>query len=385
MKRTLKTTLIGGALAMAVTSPLMAAEVTSMNQAREELARGIASITNDPAFDASLREQMSKGKASLSDVLRSYGEAGTQARDRVTHDLRDLERQAIRLRGLDGALDALIDIRVHGVDKDQPATSVRGFWTATISKDPTTGEKQVLAYDADGKERRFSLDAVPNVPMLIVESDSGAAIRAGTTVMNQVLSEHGVAAGLNLLPTSRDNPGTEQLTLLQSIRLEADHEPNIQGDAEIFAIVSGVSPEGKAQLVTKDMPWLDHDKRWYKPGMDLINWTDYGTNYVNVQFFEEDGDTNFKELAVAVVKAVGTVATIVSPGAPPALVVAGVSKVAEEILKAMDSRWFQNDADYVDSFYVIERGGTYGSDEKPLVGARGEAKMVLAPYEVKGQ
>ncbi len=298
--------------------------------------------------------------------------------------MRDLERQAIRLRGLDGALDALFDIRVHGVDKNTPITSIRGFWTATVSKDLVTGQKQIVAYDPSGREQRFSLDAAPDVPMLIVESDSSAAVQAGMTVMNEILRNNGMQA-----PTASGNlratNATEELTILQEVRLEYDHEPNIQGDAEIFAIVSGVAPDGTPRLITKDMPWLDHDKRWYKPGMDLINWTDYGTNYVNVQFFEEDGNTNFKALAVAVTKAVGNLALVVSPGAPPALIVAGVSKVGSEILSAMDEKWFQNDADYVDSFYVVERGGKYGSDVAPLVGARGEAKMVLAPYIVKGR
>lgn len=383
MKRILKTTLIGTALALALSSPVMAAEVTSVNQAREEVAKGIAALVNDPTFDATFREQLSKGKAPLADVLRNYAEHGTQAREDATADLRDLERQAIRLRGLDGALEALFDIRVHGVDKGQPIASIRDFWTATVSKDPVTGEKQVVAYDVAGQERRFSLDSTPDVPMLIVESDNSAAIRAGMNVMNEVLRNGGVQSS-GVTRTSRA-AGPEQLTLLKNIHLESDQEPNVQGDAEIFAIVSGVGPDGKAQLITKDMPWLDHDKRWYTPNMDLINWTDYGSNYVNVQLFEEDGNTNFKALAVAVTKAVGSLATVVSPGAPPALIVAGVSKVGAEILNAMDDKWFQNDADYVDSFYVIERGGNYGTTTKPLVGARGGAKMILAPYEVKGR
>ncbi|WP_448096606.1 DUF3103 family protein [Luteibacter yeojuensis] len=383
MKRILKTTLIGTALTLALSSPVMAAEVTSVNQAREEVARGIAALVNDPTFDATFRDQLSKGKTPLSDVLRNYAEHGTQARENATADLRDLERQAIRLRGLDGALDALFDVRVHGVGKDQAITSIRDFWTATVSKDPATGEKQVVAYDVSGQERRFSLDATPDVPMLIVESDNSAAVRAGMSVMNEVLRNGGLQSSGGTRASRAT--GAEQLTLLKNVRLEVDHEPNVQGDAEIFAIVSGVGADGKAQLITKDMPWLDHDKRWYEPNMDLINWTDYGTNYVNVQLFEEDGNTNFKALAVAVTKAVGNLATVVSPGAPPALIVAGVSKVGSEILNAMDEKWFQNDADYVDSFYVIERGGNYGTPTKPLVGARGEARMVLAPYEVKGQ
>jgi hypothetical protein len=384
VKRTLKTTLIGAALALALSSPLMAKDISSVQEARQELAQGIASMVNDQAFDAAVRKELSKGKASLGDVLRAYDESGAQVGGHLTADLRDLERQAIRMRGLTGTLDALFDLRVHGVGKGE-LTSIRDFWSATVTRNPATGEKLVVAYDTAGQEHRFSLETVPDVPMLIVESDSAAAIHAGTIVMNEVLRSKGMQSGTNRASTLRATSDTEQLTLLKSIYLEKDHEPNIQGDAEIFAIVSGVGPDGKAQLVTKDMPWLDHDKRWYKPGMDLINWTEYGTNYVNVQFFEEDGDTNFKDLALAVIKAVGSLSLVVAPEAPPALIVAGVSKVAEEILKAMDSKWFTNDADYVDSFYVIERGGKYGSDASPLEGARGEAKMVLAPYEVKGR
>jgi hypothetical protein len=384
MKRTSKTTLIAAALALALSSPLMAKDLGSVQEARQELARGIATVVNDPAFDAAVRAELSKGKVSLSDVLRAYDEGSARTDDPLTDNLRDLERQAIGLRGLTGSLDALFDLRVHGVGKDD-VTSIRDFWTATVTKDPATGEKHVVAYDSEGKERHFTLENVPNVPMLIVESDSAAAVRAGMTVMNGVLRESGMQTEAGAGSSSRAPGAEEQLTMLKNIRLEVDHEPNIQGDAEIFAIVSGVSPDGKPQLVTKDMPWLDHDKRWYKPGMDLINWTDYGTNYVNVQLFEEDGDTNFKDLAVAVTRSVGSVATLISPAAPPALIVAGVTRIAGEIISAMDAKWFKNDADYVDSFYVIERGGNYGSEKAPLVGARGEARMVLSPHEVKGR
>lgn len=387
MKRIFKAGVIGAAIALALPMSLMARDVTNMDEAREELARGVATLAADPAFDSALREHLAKGKASLGDVL---GEVQTPASaDTVSH-LRDLERKAIDLRGLTGALDALIDLRVHGVADNTTLPATDDLWIGTVSRDPLSGARQVVAFDAVGAEHRYDLEAVPTVPMLIIESDSNAAVRAGTTVMNEILRQGGLQAARYPAGTSdAAAPGIdsdekiEQLTLLKRIYLEKDQEPDIQGDAEIFAIVSGVGRDGKPQLVTKDMPWLDHDKRWYTPGMDLINWTDYGTNYVNVQLFEEDGDTDFKALAEAVLKAVGDVSVLVAPTAPPALIVAGVTKIANEILKAMPGAWFKNANDYVDSFYVIERGGNYGTDDKPLEGARGEARMVLAPHEVK--
>jgi len=386
MHRILKTGVISVAIALALPTSLMAKDVTNMDEAREELARGVATLAADPAFDSALRGHLAKGKASLGDVL---GEVQTPTSADTVSRLRDLERKAIDLRGLTGALDALIDVRVHGVADNAPLPAADDLWIGTVSRDPVSGARQVVAFDAVGAEHRYDLEAVPTVPMLIIESDSSAAVHAGTTVMNEILRQGGMQSARIAGASSQqgvlgDGDGKdEQLTLLKRIYLTKDHEPDIQGDAEIFAIVSGVGRDGKPHLITKDMPWLDHDKRWYTPGMDLINWASYGTNYVNVQLFEEDGNTDFKALAEAVLKAVGDLSLLVAPEAPPALIVTGVTKIANEILKAMPGAWFQNANDYVDSFYVIERGGNYGTEQEPLVGARGEAQMVLVPHEVK--
>jgi hypothetical protein len=382
MKRILRTTLLGSALALTLSSPLMAKEVASVGEARQELARSVASLVNNPAFDAAFRGQLSKDKAMLSDVLRDYTSRGGPADEGVTDGLRDLERQAIRLRGLDGALDALIDLRVHGVQENQPVAGIRDFWVAAILKDKA-GEESLVAYDPSGAEHRFPIHSAPDVPMLIVESESSVAMRAGMQVMNEVMRARGLQSAAKK-PTARVASTPEELSILTDIYLADDREPNTAGDAEIFAVVSGVNSEGKAEVIEVQLPWLDHDKRWYTPNQDLITWRSFATNYVNVQLFEDDGDTNFKDLAVSVANAVGSLATIVAPGAPPALIIAGVSKIAAEVIKAMDAKWFQNNADYIDSFYVIERGGNYGTRESPLVGARGWAKMALKPYTVNG-
>jgi hypothetical protein len=384
MKRILSITLLGASIALALPASLLAKEVATVGDAREELARGVATLAADPAFDHALREHVASGKASLANVLTDIQ---TPASAQTIGRLRDLERKVIELRGLTGALDALIDVRVHGVAAGASLPSAAEFWTGTVTRDPLSGAKQVVAFDPSGKERRFPLDDLPAVPMLLVESDSSAAVQAGVGVMNETLRRSGIQGQVRPRSGARLNSvgggKAEQLTLLKSIYLDNDHEPDTAGDADIFAIVSGIGPDGKAQVLTRDMPWLDHDKRWYTPGMDLINWTDYGTNYVNVQLFEDDGDTNFKDIAQAVIGSVGDLSVLIAPEAPPALIVAGVTKIANAVLKAMPVKWFQNPPDYIDSFYVIERGGNYGTDEKPLAGARGEAHIVLVPYTVK--
>jgi hypothetical protein len=386
MKRILKTTLLGGALALILSSPLMAAEVASVGEARQEVARGVAALLNDPNFDAAVRGQMSHNKAMLADVLHRYATGKTRARGQADHEatdnLRDLERQAIRMRGLDGAVQALLDLRVHGVAEGEPVPAMRNLWVAAVLKGQVAGQREVVAYDPSGAEHRFPLDQVPDVPMLVVESENAEATRAGMQVMNEVMRREGLQSSAAKL--SRTS-APEELTMLTDIYLTYDGEPNLLGDAEIYAVVSGVSPEGKVEVQNVPLLYLDKDKDWYEPRQDLIAWRNYAANYVNVQIFEDDGDTNFKEIAMKVVKAVGDVSLLVSPAAPASLIISGVSKIANEVISATEGKWWQNSPDYIDSFFVIERGSYYGtSREYPLVGARRVAKMVLKPYEVKG-
>lgn len=386
MKRTLKTTLLGSALALILSSPLMAKDVASVGEARQEAARGVASLVNDPDFGAALRGQLSKNKAMLADVLREYASGDARAKAGasadVTDTLWDLDRQAIHLRGLDGALSGLLDLRLSGVAGDPSVASTRDLWTATIVKNKATGQRELVAYDPSGTEHRYAADAAPAVPMLMVESKNREAMSAGIQVMNEAMRNEGLQSN-KPRATSRTASGTEDLTILTDIYLTDDREPNTAGDADIFAVVSGVNPDGKAEIVNVDLPWLDHDKRWYTPRQDLITWRSFGANYVNVQLFEDDGDTNFKELVTKVIGAVGDLAPVVAPGAPPALIIPVITRIANEIIKAMPGAWFENSADYIDSFYVIERG-TSSTREAPLHGARGWAKIGLKPYVAGG-
>jgi Protein of unknown function (DUF3103) len=229
MKRILTASILGTAFALAAPTSLMAKDVATIGDAREELARGVASLAADPAFDKALHAHLVKGKASLADVLRDIHTPASTGE--IAH-LRNLERKAIDLRGLTGALDAMIDVRVHGVDATQPLPAAADFWTGTINRDPVSGAKQVVAFDTAGAEHHYGLDAVPSVPMLIVESDSSAALSAGISVMNQALQADGVLLQRHAPRTkaasvaAADYP-VEQLTLIKKIYLTNDQEPNI--------------------------------------------------------------------------------------------------------------------------------------------------------------
>lgn len=384
MKRILKTTLIATAMALSLSTPLMAAEVASVGEARQEAARRLATLVNDAAFNDALQGQLHKNQAMLADVLRDYEPRDVTRGEAAKEELRDLDRQAVRYRGLDGAVPSLLDLHVSGTG-DQPLANTRGVWTATIVKNAATGQKELVAYDDRGTEHRYPVDAAPDVPMLVVESTNATALSAGMRIMNESLRRGGLQSETPRATSRIGSLGAsqEEVSVLTDIYLTDDREPNTAGDAEVFAIISGVNPEGKAEIINVDMPWLDHDKQWYRPGQDFITWRNFGANYVNVQLFEDDGDFNYKELTKAVVSAVGDVSLLVSPGAPYALISAGLAKIANTIIDVMPGKWFENSVDYIDSFYMLERGSHY-TRNSPRVGARGWAKIGLAPRVIVG-
>lgn len=165
-----------------------------------------------------------------------------------------------------------------------------------------------------------------------------------------------------------------EFSVLRKIRLQSDKEKNIMGGAEIFAVVSGLGIDGKPLVKVLDMPWLDHDKKDYSPNMDLVDWSEWSSSHVNIQLFEDDDDTDFGKLA-------GTLLTGVQKGlasSPATTPYAAVGKIGELILGAMDPKWFKNDVDYVDSYYLIERGKKYAGH----AGAAGNATVTIEPHTV---
>ncbi|UUZ46636.1 DUF3103 domain-containing protein [Massilia sp. B-10] len=117
---------------------------------------------------------------------------------------------------------------------------------------------------------------------------------------------------------------------LDRIRLNNDQEPWISGAAEIFAVVSGVQPEqAKATLTVVDMPYLDHDGTDYTPNQIMIFWPEYRFAAANVQLFEHDDNTNYKDLAVALSQGVTAILGAFAP------TYAVIGQVATAILQAM--------------------------------------------------
>jgi hypothetical protein len=229
-----------------------------------------------------------------------------------------------------------------------------------------------------------------------------------------------------------DAAGEEALTVLQRIELKDAKESFPKGDAEIFAVISGVGMDGQPKVTVRQLPFLTAANQPRTPNMDLIHWSDFASRYVNIHLFERDGDLDFNVLARTLVGSVGDLGGLLIPGAPAnatdtggttaagtdtpvekdkgdsdqgtkdangsvvrdisdaagkvlsvatgrtAAALSLVSKIGDAVLDSMGTRWLKDDHDYVDSFYTIERGEYY----KDRLGAARNAKVTLKPVAI---
>ena len=281
-----------------------------------------------------------------------------------------LQRANRSLRALKGLPEQgadLLQVRVllpEGTQREDFALSA--YRVAAVPMGEDRLDTMVRTYAADGSMLEIGIDARPAFPLLLVEVDTRTALREGMKVVNEGL----LAAGLQTLPAQAAQADTLDITRLDHIRLAVDQEPNVKGAAEIFAIVSGLQvDEKKPEMHTFEMPWLEYDKTDYYPGQPWIQWDNYRYDVANVQLFEEDGETNYKTMLSALIKVVGATIGPIQPS------VGLVSVIADAVLTVMPDAWFVDEHDYVDSFYLLQRGQAYTS--RPGAGAN--ATVDLTP------
>jgi len=303
----------------------------------------------------------------LSEVTRQFDPG---ARMRASNRLRSASQNIRVLKGLPEQGADLLQVRMllpEGTRWDDFALSEYRVAAVPVGEDRAL--PMVRTYAADGSVQEIPIDARPSFPLLLIEVDTRTALSEGLRFVNDGLR----AQGLQSLPERSTRADTLDVTRLDRIRLAVDQEPDIKGAAEIFAIVSGLQvDQKKPELRTFEMPWLGYDKTDYYPQQDWIHWGNYRYDVANVQMFEEDGETNYKTMLSALVKVVGTVIGPVEP------TVAAVSLIADSILTAMPDAWFVDEHDYVDSFYLLQRGVTY----RARSGAGGNAVVDLTPITV---
>ncbi|MFI6101398.1 DUF3103 family protein [Lentzea sp. NPDC051213] len=215
---------------------------------------------------------------------------------------------------------------------------------------------KLKAYDRSGKAHELTTAREPGQPVLLLDIDVERAVRLGMDVIKKALPA----------PMTTQAAGY-WATQVTRVRLSDVQEPWFKGDAEIFTLVSGFGLDGKVRVDPVTMPYLDEEDTTYSPNQLIVHWNNYKYDLADVVMMEDDGDTNYKALAQALVAAL---LTIVDGGAYIPLVSA--------VLDAIPDSWYTDDPDYVESWYTLnEQGGGV------INGASARGWMETRPYWVR--
>jgi hypothetical protein len=334
--------------------------------AEDHAAQAIAGSLTDSAWRARVRSAALKsGEVAVTPLA---GKAGGSLRS----TLAAADRRIAAAKGLHSGVGSLLRLRLG--DSSMRSALAAGVtpWVAAASADDDAAT--VTAYDSRGRAHTIDARKAPSHPVYVVDIDGTKALSAGLDVLNEELARYGVASAAptpqqarTAGPRAQAATGGFWTTRITSVRLSDDEEPWIKGDAEIYTLVSGFGQDGTARVDPVDMPYLDNDNTTYYPNQILVNWSNYKYNLADAVMMEDDGSTNYRDLAKAIATAL---LTITDQGTYIPLVNA--------VLDAMPNDWWTDDPDYVDSWYTLAQ-----SDNGTRYGARGNGWMTVQPYFVQ--
>ncbi|MET8248115.1 DUF3103 family protein [Streptomyces sp. NPDC005202] len=350
----------------AAAAPHAAAPTSAVSAAQDQAARAIARSLSD----ADWRTRVQKA-ALASDEVAVTALAG-QAGGTLKSTLVAADHRIATAKGLDTGVGSLLRLRLG--DRAMRGALAAGLapWVAAAATDDDA--TTVVAYDSGGRVHTLDPRHAPARPVYVVDIDGSKALAAGLGVLHEELNRYGLASAApapqreaTAPPQARAATAGFWTTRITAVELSDDEEPWAKGDAEIYTLVTGFGQDGKVRVDPVDMPYLDNDGTVYRPGQILVNWSYYKYDLADAVMMEEDGSTNYRDLAKAIATAL---LTITDQGTYIPLVNA--------VLDAMPNDWWTDDPDYVDSWYTLAR-----SDSGTRYGARGNGWMTVEPYFVQ--
>jgi Protein of unknown function (DUF3103) len=264
---------------------------------------------------------------------------------------RQANQETLVAKGLPASSGSILQLRLANAGRGEPLV-------AMSPDDDATG---IVAYDPRGRTVHLDAATRPQRPVFVVEVDVERSVELGLSVMRRELAARGV-----LSEPAVGAASGYWATKINAVRLNDDKEPWIKGGAEIFSVVGGWNVEGVATASLVQMPYLDHDGTTYYPNQLVAHFNAYKYNLADIVMMEDDGDTNYQQLALAIA---GVLLALVDIGAYAPLVTA--------ILNAIPASWWTDDPDYVDSWYTLAT-----SSNGRLNGAAANGYMEVVPYWV---
>ncbi|WP_393074384.1 DUF3103 family protein [Streptomyces sp. LN704] len=339
----------------------------SVDAAQDQAARAIARSLADSAWRARVQHA-----ALASDEVPVTALAG-RAGGGLRATLAAADRRIATAKGLDTKVGPLLRLRLGSDSMRGALTSGTAPWVAPATSDDAA-TTTVVAYDNHGRAHALDARHTPSHPVYVVDIDGSKALAAGLDVLDEQFRRYGLNSAT---PTAASRPdGTERAraagagfwtSRITAVELSDDEEPWVKGDAEIYTLVTGFGQDGQVRVDPVDMPYLDNDGTVYRPNQILVNWSNYKYDLADAVMMEEDGSTNYRDLAKAIATAL---LTITDQGTYVPLVNA--------VLDAIPDDWWTDDPDYVDSWYTLAQ-----SDNGTRYGARGNGWMTVEPYFVQ--
>jgi hypothetical protein len=332
-----------------------------VHDSEQSMARTLASSLRDRQWKAQVRA------AALGGGDVDLQELAARADDPAGRDLHAsvaaVNRRIANLKGLPTAVGSLLRIRLGAPAMRSRLSADATPWVAVAASDDHA--QTLTAYDSQGRAHAVDTARVPDRPLYILDVDVAKAHRAGLALLHKALADKGLDSPAAKSPNTLATEGW-WATKVTAVEVKDDQEPWFKGAAEMFSLVTGFGPDGKARVDSVDMPYLQYDNTVYYPNQILVNWSNYKYNLADVVMMEDDDGTNYKALAQALTTAL---LTVTDQGTYIPLVNA--------VLSAMPDSWFTDDPDYVESWYTLSKNST-----GRLNGASGNGWMTVEPYFV---
>ncbi|MCL1126610.1 DUF3103 family protein [Shewanella surugensis] len=297
-------------------------------------------------------------------------------------NIRKLNQGIRQLKGITQHNTNIIDLRLANANMLTQWQAGQSPLFAYAPEGNDTQWTYIEAFDEAGNIHLLDAHVLPTRPVFIIELNGEQTLKEGIETMHSVFNAANVNLDKNILRTDFSTMVDEPLstTVVKNIKLKNVEESWISGDAEVYAIVSGISPENTdiaPQLDILEFPYLDEADTNYSPNQIVVQWENYRWQAVDIVLMENDDNTNYKNLASAILEAATAVLRLIPD--PTVQGYAIIPQLTNAIIQAMPDSWWTNDDDYLDVFYTIFENQTYTNHK----GASNNATVDLEPLTIQ--
>lgn len=340
------------------------ARANDITQTKRELALELSESYTE--VEPLLREQITAQDTSV--AVSEFAEINPLSP--FSHQLVEADDQIRSWKGITEYADQILEVRLANpamLDAWQ-----QGELEPLFAFEPSGDDEQwqyIEAYDVYGQLHQLDVYQLPDVPVLVVDSNSSAELKAGLQAMQAEMNKLGQSTRVQPFLSSRSNDATFStrssgevapihITQLKKIRLANDQEPWISGKAEIYALVTGVNPSrDEPTLDLVELPYLDYDNQDYYPNQIMIHWSRYRWGAADIVIMEQDDGTDYKKLASLLVQVAEEVLKAIPD--PEVQAYAIIPQITNKIIAAIPDGVLTNDDDFVDVYYTIMQDTSY--------------------------